>query len=212
MAIQFEKDKKIFVLQTKNTTYQMQIDAYGYLLHLYYGAKVIGTTEHLLTYYDRGFSGNPYEAGSDRTYSLDALPQEYPSIGTGDFRKVAFNVQNADGTEWCNLHYEKHEIYKGKYALKGLPAVYATEKEAQTLVITLVDSVSKVHVELYYGVLEDADIILRPYRIAKECGCKFYLGSDAHSPGGLDAAKPIFEKVIDLLELTEEDKFVISGI
>lgn len=165
MAIQFEKDKKIFVLQTKNTTYQMQIDAYGYLLHLYYGAKVIGTTEHLLTYYDRGFSGNPYEAGSDRTYSLDALPQEYPSIGTGDFRKVAFNVQNADGTEWCNLHYEKHEIYNGKYALKGLPAVYATEKEAQTLVITLVDSVSKVHVELYYGVLEDADIITRSAKI-----------------------------------------------
>ena len=165
MAIQFEKDKKIFVLETKNTTYQMQIDAYGYLLHLYYGAKVNGTTEHLMTYYDRGFSGNPYEAGSDRTYSLDALPQEYPSIGTGDFRKVALNVQNADGTEWCNLHYEKHEIQKGKYALKGLPAVYATADEAQTLVITMVDSVSQVQVELYYGVLEDADIITRSARI-----------------------------------------------
>ncbi|MBR6552918.1 MAG: hypothetical protein IKT89_08795, partial [Clostridia bacterium] len=29
---------------------------------------------------------------------------------------------------------------------------------------------------------KEADIILRPYRIAKECGCKFYLGSDAHHP------------------------------
>ena len=30
--------------------------------------------------------------------------------------------------------------------------------------------------------------ILRPYRIAMACGCRFYLGSDAHHPAGLDAA------------------------
>ena len=59
---------------------------------------------------------------------------------------------------------------------------------------------------------EGADIILRPYRIAKQCGCKFYLGSDAHHPDALDEAKVIFQRAVDLLELTEEDKFVISGI
>ena len=59
---------------------------------------------------------------------------------------------------------------------------------------------------------EEADIILRPYRIAKECGCKFYLGSDAHHPDGLDGAKAIFERTVDLLELTEDDKFVIPGV
>lgn len=56
---------------------------------------------------------------------------------------------------------------------------------------------------------EEKDIVLKPYRIAKECGCKFYLGSDAHHPERLDAAKTIFERAIDLLELTEEDKFII---
>lgn len=33
-----EKDRT-FTLQTKETTYQMQVDQYGFLLHLYYGKK-----------------------------------------------------------------------------------------------------------------------------------------------------------------------------
>ena len=52
--------------------------------------------DYLLTYYDRGFSGNPFDAGDDRTYSMDALPQEYPSYGTGDYRSTALIVENSD--------------------------------------------------------------------------------------------------------------------
>ena len=54
---------------------------------------------------------------------------------------------------------------------------------------------------------EEADTVLRPYRIVKKCGCKFYMGSDAHTPEGLDRAKDRFEKAIDMIGLTEEDKF-----
>lgn len=57
----------------------------------------------------------------------------------------------------------------------------------------------------------EAETVLRPYRIAKQVGCKFYMGSDAHHPDDLDAAKAVFERTIDLLELTEEDKFHISA-
>lgn len=53
-------------------------------------------------------------------------------------------------------------------------------------------------------------VVLRPYLIAKDCGCKFYMGSDAHHPKTLDGAKKIFERTIDLLELTEADKFKIT--
>lgn len=51
--------------------------------------------------------------------------------------------------------------------------------------------------------------IYRLYFIAREVGCKFYCGSDAHDERRLDRAKSIFEKAIDLLELTEDDKFII---
>lgn len=68
----------------------MGVGNYGQLLHLYYGKRLTGDMRYLLTYYDRGFSGNPYEAECDKTYSMDALPQEYPCFGNGDFRSPAF--------------------------------------------------------------------------------------------------------------------------
>ena len=161
MAITFNETTRIFTLTTAHTTYQMQADAQGYLLHLYYGARTAGEMDYLLNYGDRGFSGNPNSAGSDRTYSLDALPQEYPSLGTGDFRNYALNIENADGSQCCNPVYITHEIAAGKYTLKGLPFVRAEENEAETLKIILEDPVTKVELRLLYGVLEKEDIITR---------------------------------------------------
>ena len=161
MAITFNETTRIFTLTTAHTTYQMQADAQGYLLHLYYGARTAGEMDYLLNYGDRGFSGNPNSAGNDRTYSLDALPQEYPSLGTGDFRNYALNIENADGSQCCNPVYITHEIEAGKYTLKGLPFVRAEENEAETLKIILEDPVTKVELHLLYGVLEKEDIITR---------------------------------------------------
>jgi alpha-galactosidase len=161
MAIRYWKEKQIFSIDTKNTTYQMKVDSCGFLLHLYYGAKVNGAMDYLLTYADRGFSGNPAEAGADRTYSLDVLPQEYPTWGTGDYRNAALLIQNADHSESCKLQYAGHTIKKGKYNLSGLPAVYAEENEAETLEIYMEDCVSNLKVTLLYGVVEQLDIITR---------------------------------------------------
>lgn len=55
----------------------------------------------------------------------------------------------------------------------------------------------------------EADILLRPYKIAKQEGCKFYMGSDAHTPDGFNQCDYYFNRAIDYLELTEEDKFHI---
>ena len=113
------------LLHTKNTTYQMQVDRYGFLLHLYYGKRADGCMDYLLTFYDRGFSGNPYDAGRDKTYSMDALPQEFPSLGTGDYRTPACIIKNTDRTYSSDFRYVRHSLRAGKYSLKGLPAVYA---------------------------------------------------------------------------------------
>lgn len=169
MAINYQHKNKIFTLQTENTTYQMKVDDFGFLLHLYYGGKIAGDMDYLLTCYDRGFSGNPSDAGNDRTYSMDVLPREYPGFGTGDYRSSALVIRNGDGSECCDLRYVSHEIKPGKYGLKGLPAVYAKEEEAQTLEILLEDPVSRVQVLLLYGVLEKEDIITRSVKIIN-CG------------------------------------------
>ena len=57
-----------------------------------------------------------------------------------------------------------------------------------------------------YGAEDD---VVRMFRIAKEEGCKFYLGTDAHTPKDFEKPNEIFERAIDLLGLTEDDKFKI---
>ena len=47
---------------------------------------------------------------------------------------------------------------------------------------------------------------LRPYRIAKEMGCKFYLGSDAHQPEDFAGKKAQLQWITEWLQLTEADK------
>ncbi|MDE7358712.1 MAG: alpha-galactosidase, partial [Lachnospiraceae bacterium] len=161
MAIGYQQENRIFSLDTAHTSYQMKVDDYGFLLHLYYGGRVYGNMDYLLTCYDRGFSGNPSDVGNDRTYSMDVLPQEYPVMGIGDFRNSALVIRNADGSDCCDLRYVGHETKKEKYRLPGLPAVYADSGEAETLAVYLEDKTSGVRVTLLYGVLEEADIITR---------------------------------------------------
>ena len=139
MAIHYQRENRIFTLHTEHTTYQMKVDDFGFLLHLYYGSSISGDMDYLLTYYDRGFSGNPSDAGNDKTYSMDVLPQEYPVQGVGDYRNNALIIHNADDSDCCDLRYVSHEIKEGKYELPGLPAVYAPVEEAQTLEILLSD-------------------------------------------------------------------------
>ena len=56
---------------------------------------------------------------------------------------------------------------------------------------------------------EDLIRVIRPYEIAKECGCKFYFGSDAHNPEKLLNIKHGFERIVDISKLEESDKFLL---
>ena len=56
---------------------------------------------------------------------------------------------------------------------------------------------------------EGKNIIYRIYNTAKKAGCKFYLGSDSHSPEAFLNAKQNFNEIIDFLDLKETDKFFI---
>ena len=163
MAILFDPDKRSYTLHTEHTTYQLQADRFDRLLHLYYGRRSEGCFDYLLSYADRGFSGNPYEAGDERSYSMDALPQEFPVQGDGDFRSPLLIVRDEKGTFGCDLKLRSHSIRPGKYALPGFPAVYADAEDdgAETLELVLENARLGLRVTLLYGVLPKLDIITR---------------------------------------------------
>ena len=166
MAITYYEQDKRFILYTENTSYHIKVGPYETLLHLYYGKKVEGNLDYLIRKMDRSHCGNPNEAEKDRTFSLDTQLQEYSAFGMGDYRISCLEVLNEDGSCAADLRYKGHSIRKGKYHLPGLPAVYETEEiTAHTLVITCEDEVSKLEVELYYGVIEEYDVITRAVKI-----------------------------------------------
>ena len=177
MAILFDGNQNTLTLHTNHSTYQMKIDPLGFLLHLYYGKSSVGCMDYLLmhSYQDRGFSGNPYDAEEDRTYSMDVLPQEFPYHGTGDYRSPALIIKNNGNFCGSDFRYKSHRITNEKYHIKGLPAVYAEKEEAETLEIFLEDRVSNIEVCLLYGVLPKYDIITRSVRVVNQGGNKIYL-------------------------------------
>ena len=132
MAILFDGNQNTLTLHTNHSTYQMKIDPLGFVLHLYYGKSSVGCMDYLLmhSYQDRGFSGNPYDAEEDRTYSMDVLPQEFPYHGTGDYRSPALIIKNNGNFCGSDFRYKSHRITNEKYHIKGLPAVYAEKEEA----------------------------------------------------------------------------------
>ena len=163
MAIIFDEQNKVFTIHTQNSTYQMKISQHGHLLHLYYG-KRIGDKDvsYLIPNVVRSHESNPPEAGRDRVYSLCAYPQEFSSNDAGDYRIPSIELINWDGSYAFVGKYYSHKIYRGKYSLSTLPALYAAENEnAETLEIVLEDEVTHVRVKLLYGVFFDKDTITR---------------------------------------------------
>lgn len=164
--IVLDQENRIFTLHTQNTTYQMKADQYNVLLHTYYGARIDNCDlSGLIQCGDRSFSPNPNEAGRNRDYSLDVMPQEYSTCGVGDFRLPSIELEMLNGSHTADLRFEGFRLARGKYIPEGLPGFYSVEDEAETLVIFLKDSAAQVTVELYYGVFESFDLITRTVRV-----------------------------------------------
>ncbi|MCD8085126.1 MAG: alpha-galactosidase [Clostridiales bacterium] len=165
MSISFQVQDRLFTLHTRTTTYQMQIGPLGYLCHLYYGRRTEGSLSHLYRPEEFGFSPNPYPLRLQKVTSLDTMPQEYTGCNTGDFRVNCLTVSGAEGAYGAEFRYVSHAILPGKYAVEGMPSAFAGEGEAETLVITLADTVTGLELELYYGVFEERDVITRAARL-----------------------------------------------
>ncbi len=159
----------MFHLQTKGTSYVFQILPSGYAAHLYYGKRLRASDLSWLFVTKERCSFSPNPIPEDRSISLDTLPQDLPVYGTSDYRTPLLQAKLADGTTITEFKYVSHRTEQGKPSLAGLPAVYAErESEAETLVLTMQDSVAGLHVELIYSVLEDYDAITRSMRIVND--------------------------------------------
>lgn len=168
MAIIINETEKTFHLVSAHTSYIMQVVKGKYLAHIYWGKKIrTPDMENALILQNVGFGANPDL--EDKSYTLQALPQEYP-VGCGtDYREPAMEVEFEDGSRTMELIYDSYEIVEGKPGLAGLPATYMeNHEEGQTLFITLKDTVKGLKVVLAYSVFETLDAITRSVKVVNE--------------------------------------------
>jgi alpha-galactosidase len=83
---------------------------------------------------------------------------EFSDVGTGDFREPSFRVWNAkDSFSVASLEYHNHHIVSGKPSMpEYMPALYTeAEEEATTLIVEMIDPVSKQRIDLCFTVYHD---------------------------------------------------------
>ena len=82
------------------------------------------------------------------------------------------------------------------------------EKEMERVFTKAAELGCGIELNMHYKPHEE-NTVLRPFKIAKECGCKFYYASDAHHLETLKAKLDFAERFVNYLCLEEKDKFVI---
>lgn len=166
MPITYDEQRRIFKLDTLNSTYAIE-NCDGFLINLYYGKKIPDT--NLLGMKHRGgfASFSPHNASVNRPgFSLDVLPMEYSCNGSGDFRLAALSIKDSKGRTTTDIRYVDHKIYSGKPKLEGLPATYCnSDDEAQTLELITLDSYTGARVTLCYTVFEKLSVITQSVKV-----------------------------------------------
>lgn len=171
MAISFDETKRIFKLDTSDTTYAVAIHDAGYLLHLYYGPYLPDNNLSSMLY--RGSfpsfnPENPHYVGT--AFTTDLAPSEYSCNGTGDFRISALQIRNANGDISTDIRYVSHRIMKDKPALCGLPSLRSESGDTETLEITARDDVTGAVVKLLYTVYQDLPVMTRSVIVENTSG------------------------------------------
>lgn len=168
MGIRFNKENRLFNIESKSTSYVLRVLETGHIVHLYWGRKI---NSNKIDYIVKKRQCGSFLADLDNIddLHLEAIPQEYPSYGNPDLRSPAVQIKLSNGTTVTDFRYDSHEIFKGKKKLNGLPATYVeNDNEAETLEITLKDELANLRVVLSYTVFEDYDAVTRSCRVIND--------------------------------------------
>lgn len=166
MGIQFVEKSKTFHLYNDCISYIMGILPNGHMGQLYFGGRIHLREDYSYLTETAQRSMTAYGGDEGALFSLAEAKQEYAVYGTSDFRHPALDVRYENGSRVTDARYVSHQIQKGKPGLKGLPATYTEdENEAETLEISLKDSVGGLGLKLSYTIFRDRNCIARSARI-----------------------------------------------
>ena len=152
------ENKRVFRLDTENTSYILRITPQGQAEHIYYGRRLPSADVEALRLKNTITFGGTVDY--DKGYCLDSALLEYSGIGKGDYRHSPLECVLPDGSFTTDFVYKSHEISDGAYQSNcGLP--FASGK-AKTLSITFADKKYKnLKLVLHYTVFAACNVIAR---------------------------------------------------
>ena len=154
MPVEWNAEARQFHLHNGRVSYVIRVYDDGSLGGVHFGQPLAPGRSygHVPPSAFRGFSNRVGEA----------VPLEYPTAGTGDWRVPAVAVELADGSTVIDLDYRSHTITRGKPPIPGLPSTYVEgDAEADTLEITLADEASGLEIVVRYTIFRDLPLIAR---------------------------------------------------
>ena len=161
-----KKTDSVFELYTDNTVYIFQVLKTGQLENLYYGKKIkVLNVEPLREKRGSAYCDSVIYSKDDPILCLDNVCLEYSGAGKGDFRVPSYEIELSDSSFVLDFKYEDFKIYKGTVCEEELPFAEGSKDEAETLEITLKDTVKGIYLVLYYTVFHSSDVITRKVKL-----------------------------------------------
>lgn len=163
--INYDAQEKIFHLSNGEISYSIKVLKNKKLAHLYFGKALPEGIRgnHFMHLEKTSLTVNYYK--DDAKFSMQNIRQEFPEYGRGDFREPSILIERESGSQLTDLKYCRHQIIEKKVILDQMPCTFASEKEAQTLKITLEDKVIGLKVFLFYTIFKNKNIIARHVEI-----------------------------------------------
>ncbi len=140
--IHYYPERKVWVVQSGETTYAMGVNARGELQAIYWGQQV-----------KRDADFSPAQIGPEvASFDLSntTTPQEYPGWGSESYNEPALKATYANGNRDVVLHFVDQHI------------------DGDTLEITLKDISTALEVHLYYRIFPQTGIVARWSRIVNK--------------------------------------------
>ena len=169
MSIIFHENTSIFHLYNEEISYIMMVLKNGHMGQLYFGKRIHDKEDfsYLCENYCRAMGSYIFEG--EKSLSLEHTKLEYGVYGNTDYRQPAVEVLQNNGSRISDFKYQSFSVVPGKPKLSGLPATYTEDDgEAETLFITLKDSVTGLLLKLSYTIFAKGGVIARNAHLKNE--------------------------------------------
>lgn len=153
MSISYCKEKKLWILETKNTSYVIGVDEENNLQNVYWGSKLPYIGDYSPADISKGHSSFDFREGFANL--------EFPAWGGLLYSEPCLKATFSDNVRNLSLKYDDYEIVRNSENV--------SDESMSELRIDLKDSLSyRLRVRLYFRIYEEFDIIEKYAEVINE--------------------------------------------